>query len=685
MPGVCPRCNREVYFAEEKLALGKVWHTFCFSCCNCRKLLNSCNVVTYLGELFCKNCYVRLSPSNPSHEIKGTPQLPTTVTLSAQESICNRCAVEDSIGNTSSNREQPYQSGKCRLRGGGSEAEETNICLDEEKIHFLENECANVGIVNSMTTICDPPPSPTAVTTWYNRQHSKLRSTVSLESQKNSATVKDHRSEVQEPETNRSELKTAFSNNEVIITEAQLSADKTRETSISRNNKINKYAPVCEFSANSVTIPSRRKFAYPPVPPPRSPLPSRRRVSFCDVVFGDTRGNDHNCIMKMQDAHHRPCCNNNNNEEYGNSYDIWQADDPVGKHRGGYENLKVNHTEDTGRIHFEKSTSDCCDGEEDLSSKCNEIENNRGQDHCSDGNSESHLYRTMNEKDGSKEEASYSHQSGPNSSNGHDESERMRGGCGGPCGPRPKVLCGTIKAVETTCHCAKREPEPCRTIVTACACSSPCVDRRGCCPSMNDRPICKKPIIRCRQPCTAESQSCGSGGCCGSGCRGGCGKPGQTCMPARPCTIPPCRPCSPCSPPRPCPPIQICCCGRKCGNCASAGTSCCRPKSPACRMRRRCYSSDRAECAEGGCCRPKSGCECLGGGLDCQRCGRKVYQAEMQIVSGIPFHNICFSCYCCRKPLEPLTYQENCGEIYCKRGMGTQSRTGRMVMFLRRK
>ncbi|XP_034187222.1 uncharacterized protein LOC117607534 isoform X2 [Osmia lignaria lignaria] len=656
MPGVCPRCNREVYFAEEKLALGKVWHTFCFSCCNCRKLLNSCNVVTYLGELFCKSCYVRLAPSITNHEIKGTSQLLGTLTFSNQESNGYCCPVENSIGNASLNREQHYQTGKCRLRGGGSEVEETNVCLDEEKKHFLENEYANVGIVNSMTTICDPPPSPTAVTTWYNRQHCKLRSTLSLESQKNNAVAKDYRerSEVQEAESNQSELKTAFSNDEVNITEALLSADKTRVTSISRNKKINKYDPVCEFSGNSITIPSRRKFAYPPVPPPRSPLPSRRRVSFCDVVFGDTRGNEQNCIMKMQNAHLRPCCNNN--EEY--TYDIWQADDTAGKNHGGYENVKINHTEDTGRMHFEKSTSDCCDGEEDSSSKCNELEKNRGQDRCA-GNTELHPYRTMNDKDGSSKEETITctHQSGPNSSNDLDDSERMRGGCGGPCGPRPRILCGTLKPVETICHCTKREPEPCRTVVTSCACSSPCIDRRGCCPSVTDRPICKKPIIRCRQPCTVESPGCGSGGCCGSGCRGGCGKPGQTCLPSRQCAIPPCRPCSPCSSPRPCPPQPICCC-RKCGNCCGSGggTSCCR----------RCYSSDRAECADGGCCRPKSGCECLGGGLDCQRCGRKVYQAEMQIVSGIPFHNICFSCYCCRKPLESLTYQENCGEIYCK-------------------
>ncbi|XP_033221472.1 cysteine and glycine-rich protein 2-like [Belonocnema kinseyi] len=56
--------------------------------------------------------------------------------------------------------------------------------------------------------------------------------------------------------------------------------------------------------------------------------------------------------------------------------------------------------------------------------------------------------------------------------------------------------------------------------------------------------------------------------------------------------------------------------------------------------------------------------------MDCQRCERKVYHAEKQVASGVPFHNICFSCFCCRKPLESLTYQENCGEIYWKQYYG---------------
>ncbi|XP_020721590.1 uncharacterized protein LOC100650092 isoform X3 [Bombus terrestris] len=540
MPGVCPRCNREVYFAEEKLALGKVWHTFCFSCRNCRKLLNSCNVVTHLGELFCKNCYVRLSLSTVNHEIKKVQHSPATLTISAKESLNCQCFdTENSIGNASLNRNQHYQSDKHRLRGGGSEVEETNVYFDKEKKHFLENECANLGVVNSMTTICDPSPSPNAITTWYNRQHSKFRSTLSLESQKNNDIAKDCRFEAQKQETDQSDPKILFSNNEVNITEAQLSA------------------------------------------------------------------------------------------------------------------------------------SEC--GEEDTISKCNDIEKNRGQDRCVKGNSESRTYRIMNEKDdaSSKEDMmTYAHQSGPNSS--LDENERMRGGCGGPCGPRLRPSCGTTK-VETACLCRRDPSEQCRTAVTSCTtCSSnvqPIIERRCCCSSSLERPICKKPIFRCRQPCTVESQSCGGGGCCGGGCRGGCGKPGQTCLPAKSCVVPPCRPCSPCSPPRSCSPQVICCCGPKSGNCCGNGgsTCCCRSKSPICRVRtRRCCSTDRAEPIDLGCCRPKTACDCFGGGLDCQRCGRKVYQAEMQIVSGIPFHNTCFSCYCCRKPLEPLTYQENCGEIYCK-------------------
>jgi len=57
MPGICPRCSKNVYFAEEKQALGKSWHKLCFVCANCKKLLDSGSISEHDGEMFCNSCY----------------------------------------------------------------------------------------------------------------------------------------------------------------------------------------------------------------------------------------------------------------------------------------------------------------------------------------------------------------------------------------------------------------------------------------------------------------------------------------------------------------------------------------------------------------------------------------------------------------------------------------------------
>ncbi|XP_011866948.1 PREDICTED: keratin-associated protein 5-5-like [Vollenhovia emeryi] len=181
--------------------------------------------------------------------------------------------------------------------------------------------------------------------------------------------------------------------------------------------------------------------------------------------------------------------------------------------------------------------------------------------------------------------------------------------------------------------------------------------------------VCKK-AVRCEPPpCTTDVRSCGGSGCCG-----GYGTPGQICAPSpricnspahssrgRSCCASRCAPQPPCS-------IGGCrgCCG---------GSNCGRlPREPPSHLEDMIYGccivDDGARCGVNeGCCALKlhlGPLKCLGGGRDCRRCGRKVYQAEMQTASGVPYHNSCFSCFCCRKPLEPLTYQENSGEIYCK-------------------
>ncbi|XP_039315311.1 uncharacterized protein LOC105196742 [Solenopsis invicta] len=247
---------------------------------------------------------------------------------------------------------------------------------------------------------------------------------------------------------------------------------------------------------------------------------------------------------------------------------------------------------------------------------------------------------------------------------GSDE-YRMRGGCGGCCcGAREKYSVWR-SSQDYDCRCEGLVPKLNESY-------APSPDRgktvcvvplsRSCCRCPR---VCKK-TARCEPPpCTTCVRSCDGGGCCG----GGCGKPGQICMPSpRICNSPvySSRGKSPCA--LRCPPQSSC----SISGCCSRPNNCRRSYSPRCLSALDsgcclCSVNDGAKCVtDGACCRLRLPCECLGGGLDCRRCGRKVYQAEMQIASGVPYHSICFSCFCCRKPLEPLTYQENGGEIYCK-------------------
>merc|ERR1712212_1088780 len=55
----CPKCDKAVYAAEEKIAGGHKWHKGCFKCSMCNKLLDSTNCAEHNGALFCKTCHGR--------------------------------------------------------------------------------------------------------------------------------------------------------------------------------------------------------------------------------------------------------------------------------------------------------------------------------------------------------------------------------------------------------------------------------------------------------------------------------------------------------------------------------------------------------------------------------------------------------------------------------------------------
>ena len=57
MPGTCPRCSKQVYFAEEIKAKEEVFHKLCFNCSSCKKLLGPGNFSENDGNIYCKTCY----------------------------------------------------------------------------------------------------------------------------------------------------------------------------------------------------------------------------------------------------------------------------------------------------------------------------------------------------------------------------------------------------------------------------------------------------------------------------------------------------------------------------------------------------------------------------------------------------------------------------------------------------
>lgn len=55
----CPKCGKEVYFAEQKLAMKHTWHKMCFRCENCGRSLDAA-YTEHEDKAYCKNCYGKL-------------------------------------------------------------------------------------------------------------------------------------------------------------------------------------------------------------------------------------------------------------------------------------------------------------------------------------------------------------------------------------------------------------------------------------------------------------------------------------------------------------------------------------------------------------------------------------------------------------------------------------------------
>ncbi|ESN99576.1 hypothetical protein HELRODRAFT_101539 [Helobdella robusta] len=57
----CPKCQKEVYFAERKTSLGKDWHSGCLRCAKCNKTLTPGQHAERDDQPYCNvPCYAAL-------------------------------------------------------------------------------------------------------------------------------------------------------------------------------------------------------------------------------------------------------------------------------------------------------------------------------------------------------------------------------------------------------------------------------------------------------------------------------------------------------------------------------------------------------------------------------------------------------------------------------------------------
>ncbi|XP_069702823.1 cysteine and glycine-rich protein 2-like [Periplaneta americana] len=119
MPGVpCPRCGRPVYDAEMQSAFGRRWHLFCFSCYNCRRLLDISEATPSNRELYCRPC---------------------------SSSLLNTCRDVVLLHRPDPTKDAPEDSPAVGV--------------------------SSASALQTPTHSLRPAASPTAITAWYNRQH----------------------------------------------------------------------------------------------------------------------------------------------------------------------------------------------------------------------------------------------------------------------------------------------------------------------------------------------------------------------------------------------------------------------------------------------------------------------------------------------------------------------------------
>lgn len=117
----CVRCSKTVYFVEQAVGPGGLYHKTCLCCRNCSKALDSSSLMEHSGDAYCRTCVNKLFapkytatllPAEPETTLAKTlsgsivfasDKPPSTAKLGVSEKSCARCLktvyfVEQTVG-----------------------------------------------------------------------------------------------------------------------------------------------------------------------------------------------------------------------------------------------------------------------------------------------------------------------------------------------------------------------------------------------------------------------------------------------------------------------------------------------------------------------------------------------------------------------------------------------------------
>ncbi|XP_050303043.1 muscle LIM protein Mlp84B-like isoform X5 [Anthonomus grandis grandis] len=172
----CPKCQKSVYAAEERVAGGYKFHKTCFKCGLCGKMLDSTNVTEHEAELYCKNCHARkygpkgygfgggagcLSMDTGAHlagediVTSRAPLLPKAIAKAPEGEGCPKCggyvyAAEQMLARGRAFHKSCFKCGDCN-KGLDS----VNVTEGPDKDIYCKEKLENVRrIVERLRTIC---------------------------------------------------------------------------------------------------------------------------------------------------------------------------------------------------------------------------------------------------------------------------------------------------------------------------------------------------------------------------------------------------------------------------------------------------------------------------------------------------------------------------------------------------